>query len=947
MARRAASRSFIPRLGRFLPFRSVGVVPMFLLVLGQGVAAQVPAPSLDLDENPEVYTFGTVRPDEGTIEVTSHPGRPGPEFQNAWYFAFRITPAQPVAGNSLLGLFTPSGEGGESGLSGVARVPAGPGMQTFYARSNRVDFLSPGVPVNLALSWGPQGLLLSVNGEEVGREKFSGALAPMPALFEVIVDSAFSVRAAKISVRQLPANELSRDPARPFERTGDTSFLWRSGRGAEYFATGFSRSRSDLRPVWRLAEAMSPVGAPAELLLAGANGTEQPVGYRIRIAARDFEGQTTGTSEETILLSAAQPIATWRLPLPGVKEPGFYDLEIGIEDSDGKTTVWHRHHMIYPADDPAVRDGKLAEFMGHHMLEHSDNLARLGIRWLREWGGERRCFLWYQVEPAKGVFDWRSSDRAVAEAKASGVNLLGLLGNPPGWAAVEPDAEHKAKHRLAHMSGRWKPRSLEEWENYVHQTVSRYKDDVKHWEVYNEVDFHPPASVGSFSGSTEEYFLLLQTAWKAAKAADPDCKILISGFSTNTSADQKMPYDLLDMGAAKACDIFNLHSYNGLIGVDRLKKAVAAVAPEMPFWQTEQMWHTVSDIRKRCELTAAIHFWFIEEQFEKYFNFGDTVFAGWHTRSPEAILQVLAVLQNQLRKCEEYRGTLPDTSVRELDVKHAFKRTDGLYFTAVGKLGEDIRLHLAGEVIRAEDLLGCSLAITRTDGIAVLPRVSFAYVVSEEPLRVVRAERQARRLCLNPGFEEISGDIGMGGLETAVIHDWEMRAEGGDIRLDDKNARTGNYALRLTATGKGRVHAFFDTMKLPAGKYEMSAWLKSGDDRPAAAHFSFHDRVARRYEAKKIAGIPVGEYVRYTAEFEFPLPPEGSVIFSVGTGGDDEGGSVLCDDVELVRLPQFQPESVRGVKAVSPAGTRIVRAEGKVVDLQPMLTAFGETQAIP
>ncbi|MDZ4197760.1 MAG: hypothetical protein U1E27_00580, partial [Kiritimatiellia bacterium] len=925
--------------------RSVCFGWLLLLILARGAAAQIPVPARDLDENPEVATLGTIRPDEGTIEVLSIPARPGTEFQNAWFNAFRITPGRIIDGNSLLGMFTPSGERGHRGLSGLARSLTPRGQRTFYARSERLDFLSSGVPVLLALSWGPQGLLLYVNGAEVGRSPFSGVLDPMPAVFEFIVDSAFNIRAAKISTRQLSPGELARNPALPMEKGKDTSFLWQNGKKAIYLNTDFPRSRSDLLPVWRLAEAMSAVGQPAELLLAGANGTAEPARYRVWISARDFEGRETGTSEEIVILPAGQPIATWRLSLPGVQKPGFYSLNIDIVAPDGKTTAWNRNHMIYPANDPAVPDGKWADYMGHHMLEHPDILARLGIRWLREWGGDRRSFLWYQIEPEKGIFDWRGSDKSVADAKASGVRLLGLLGNPPEWAAVEPDAEHKNKHPLAHLSGRWKPRSLKEWETYVYQTVLRYKDEVKHWEIYNEVDFHPPASVGSFSGSTEEYFQLLQTAWKAAKAADLDCKILISGFSTNTSADQNMPYDLLDMGAAKVCDIFNLHSYNGLIGVDRLKKAVAAVAPEMPFWQTEQMWHTVSDIRKRCELTAAIHFWFIEEKFEKYFNFGETVFANRHTRSPEAILQVLAVLQNQLRKSEEYRGALPDTSVRDFDVKHAFQRTDGLSFTALGKLGEDIRLHLAGGVIRAEDLFGRALEITRTDDVVVLPRVSFAYVVSEQPLRVVRVERQARRLCLNPGFEEISGDIGMGGLETAVIHNWERRAELGDIRLDT-NARSGNYALRLTATGKGRVHAFFDTMKLPAGKYELSAWLKSGTDKPGTASFSFHDRVPRRREEKRFAGIPAEEYVRYAAEFEFEKQAEGSVIFSIGTGDRKESGSILCDDVELIRLPLFRPEVTRIVPVTSSAGTRVIRAEGKTIDFHPLRTALGEKPTI-
>ncbi|MDZ4199691.1 MAG: endo-1,4-beta-xylanase, partial [Kiritimatiellia bacterium] len=938
-----ASPTFLSRARVVSAIRSVCFGWMLLLFLGRGAAAQIPVPARDLDENPAVYTLGTICPEEGTIEVTSVPTRPGSEFQNAWYFAFRITPGRPIPGNSLLGLFTPSGERGERGLSGVARSQDGRERRTSYARSERLDFFSPQVPVHLALSWGPEGLLLYVNGTEVGRGDFSGTLDPMPGWFEFVTDSAFNIRAAKISTRQLRPDELTADPSKSFEKTANTSFLWHRGKSAEYVETAFARSRSDLLPLWTMDEAMTPAGEPAELLLAGANGMELPAGYRIRIITRDFEGNATGSSDTPVSLAARQTLATWRLPLPGVGLPGFYTLEIRIEAPDGTTTVWNRNHMTYPARDPNVADGKWAEYMGHHLIEKPEILARLGIRWIRDWGNGLG-FQWYGLEPQKGVFHWDDSDRAVASAKASGIRILGLLGNPPGWAAVEPDAEHKSKHPLAHMSGRWKPRSLREWGDYVYQTVLRYKDTVKHWEIYNEVDYHPPASVGSFSGSTEEYFQLLQTAWKAAKAADPECKILISGFSTNSSADQQMPYDLLDMGAAKFCDIFNMHSYQGLIGVSRLKSAVAAVAPDMPFWQTEQMWHTITDARKRCELTAAIQFWFIEEAFEKYFNFGDDFFANRFTRSPEAVLQTLAVAQSHLRKCEEYLGLLTDLPVRDFDLKHSFRRTDGFHLTALGQLGEEVRFHLAGKIIRAEDIFGRELSITPNGDLSVLPPVSIAFVISEAPLRVVRAERRPRKLCMNPGFEEVSGDITMGGLESAVIHNWEMRAEGGDIRLDP-DARTGNYALKITATGKGRVHAFFDTMQLPAGKYELSAWIKSASGRPGSAFFSMHDRTSRRFEQTKLEGISPNEYVRHSVEFDLQKA-EGSVIFSVGTGANNETGSVLFDDITMIRVPLFRPEAMKVFQGNSPAGLRVVRNRDKEIDWGPMLKALGDSTTI-
>lgn len=69
----------------------------------------------------ECYAPGIINPAEGTIELTALPNRPGSEFQNEWFFAFGMTPGQPIKANNLLGLYTPAGEGGTVGFAVVAR----------------------------------------------------------------------------------------------------------------------------------------------------------------------------------------------------------------------------------------------------------------------------------------------------------------------------------------------------------------------------------------------------------------------------------------------------------------------------------------------------------------------------------------------------------------------------------------------------------------------------------------------------------------------------------------------------------------------------------------------------------------------------------------------------------------------------------------------------------
>lgn len=896
----------------------------------------------------EFYTAGILNSVEGTIEITSVPARPGAEFHTGdWYFAFCVIPGQQISADArnLLGLCAPSGEFGTRGLLAVARC----GGNRFDAVSDKVDFLKPGVPVNLAVSWGKAGMQLYVNGvlHSSPKSSFKGELSPMGPLLKIGY-SPFNVRAAKISTRQLPPENLTADPAKGFTQSPDTSLLWQRDEGnPQYFSTAYAGNDfSSLVPLWQPANAMAPAGTDAVIKFTGLNLSAKDAVYKVSITAKDFKGTDAGRMDENVVLPPVANFVSPSLTLP-MKDTGFYNLNIVLTGPDGSKKNWKSTYMIYPANDKNIPDGRFVEYIGHNMLEQPDVLSRLGIRWGRAWNDGANYFLWYNIEPQKGVFDWKNSDNAVRNAAKNGVNILGVLGYPPLWAAENPQYK-KVPHPQANMPARWKPRNVEEWSNYVYQTVSRYKGQVKYWEIYNEVDFHPPGLPATFSGTTKDYFELLKAAWAAAKKADPECKILISGFSLMTACDVNMPYDLLKMGAAKYCDFFNMHSYQGILGVDKLRQAVEAADPGKPFWQTEQAWFEISDVKKQCELTAAIQFWFVDKKFEKYFNFGLSTFINRYSNSPEPVLQVLAVIQSQLRKCDAYIGTLPDSKVRDFDIRHSFKRTDGNYFTAIGKVDAESVLHLGGEIISAEDMFGTGLKLTRGGNITILPATSVAYIVSKTPLRVVEAKCKVKGFCLNPGFEDFTGD-NIAGLKGCIPNNWTFRAtsfdKGGEIILDQR-ARTGKYALKISASGQGRVYAFFETLGLPAGKYKLSAWLKSADGKPATAYFSMFDVVGKNIQNSKIPNVSNAEYTKYSAEFELKKRPEGQVMFIIGVGLDKEQGAILCDDVELVKQPLMRQDLVQNVKVGSPDGQLIFKSGRNEVNLQNMVSRVGGAQII-
>ncbi|MBI4300929.1 MAG: carboxypeptidase regulatory-like domain-containing protein [Chloroflexi bacterium] len=189
-----------------------------------------------------------------------------------------------------------------------------------------------------------------------------------------------------------------------------------------------------------------------------------------------------------------------------------------------------------------------------------------GARW------DRWPMYWHLIEPTFDQFDYRAEDEALERDLAHGLKVEAILLGTPGWtftagSAVAPFSrvEDKPSPRpapgvrpLNEVAGASSPpRNLGEpvfradgsinrdnyWGYFVYNTVSRYKDRIKVWEMWNEPDF-----LVFWLGSVEDYYQLLKVGYLAAKAADPDATVLLGGLAYWTNA-QFLPR-LLDLMAS-------------------------------------------------------------------------------------------------------------------------------------------------------------------------------------------------------------------------------------------------------------------------------------------------------------------------------------------------------------------------------------------------------------
>jgi hypothetical protein len=206
-------------------------------------------------------------------------------------------------------------------------------------------------------------------------------------------------------------------------------------------------------------------------------------------------------------------------------------------------------------------------------------------------GRARLEFHWSFIEKTRGApMDFGLYDNLVDGYRSAGIEPYGMLGYSVAWASGG------ASNAQGIVFG--PPKDLDAWENYVFQTVNRYKGRVNAWEVWNEPD------VAFFWGGRDggdpvAYTELLKRAHRAIKRADPNA-IVVSGGVTGTERGARFIHTMLDHGAGAYMDRVGVHGYlsddgfNHNVYPDIIWPLVGKARERAgkPIWVTEIGWNT-------------------------------------------------------------------------------------------------------------------------------------------------------------------------------------------------------------------------------------------------------------------------------------------------------------------------------------------------------------------
>ncbi|MDD5771398.1 MAG: beta-galactosidase [Candidatus Omnitrophica bacterium] len=182
-------------------------------------------------------------------------------------------------------------------------------------------------------------------------------------------------------------------------------------------------------------------------------------------------------------------------------------------------------------------------------LEKSISLMReAGVGWVR------LDFLWGDIEPRQGNFDFDKYDYIVQMLKDKGIHILGILHYSTDWASA---------------CGSWNcpPRENEFFIRYASQVIRRYKQQVKYWELWNEPD---SPTYWKQQDGLKSYCALLKEFYITAKQIDPECKVLNGGLANGASSINR----LYDNGAKDYFDILNVHFFQNPLHPGAIKAVV-------------------------------------------------------------------------------------------------------------------------------------------------------------------------------------------------------------------------------------------------------------------------------------------------------------------------------------------------------------------------------------
>jgi len=167
----------------------------------------------------------------------------------------------------------------------------------------------------------------------------------------------------------------------------------------------------------------------------------------------------------------------------------------------------------------------------------------------------RMDFLWQDIESRQENWDFAKYDYIVDLLDKNNIKILGILEYYADWASPQQQWNYPAQDSSMFVK-------------YCLKVVSRYKDRVKYWEVWNEPDSY---TYWAIQDGLKSYCLLLKDVYTALKKIATECLILNGGLANGLASVNR----LYDNGAKDYFDILNVHIFETPLDEIAIKRATS------------------------------------------------------------------------------------------------------------------------------------------------------------------------------------------------------------------------------------------------------------------------------------------------------------------------------------------------------------------------------------
>jgi len=327
-----------------------------------------------------------------------------------------------------------------------------------------------------------------------------------------------------------------------------------------------------------------PYGDEPEMAATIFNSDQTARSIILYIKTTDFDDAVV---HETTLPVDVPPGQTIRIPIdPGVRLKGFYRMHLRCEGAEVAMTRPLRFAIIKPYTKTDSLFGMNHAYPWPHLLDLS---KQIGICWFRDWSLQ-----WQYVEPEKGEFEFTEPDYQINRLLERGLNVLPLLPYPSSIWSSSAGPEVDDPGYVGSMA--YMPRDFEEFATYVRETVRHYHGLLDIWEILNEPIYSSYALPEGKGYQVSDYVQLLQVAYQAVKAVDPEA-LVIGGVGGPTHA-----VEFIEAGGLPSVDILNLHMFPGLTAPDtyeeplqRVREQMNSLGVDIPVWLTEGAYYADDD----------------------------------------------------------------------------------------------------------------------------------------------------------------------------------------------------------------------------------------------------------------------------------------------------------------------------------------------------------------